>query len=307
MDGQPEEVNCGESLKCQIFNPYLIWLPPGIRSVAVEGRHMKKGIFLWILIVLPCGSLFAQEESAEAAPIPQAPSKVQWSIGIGAFSSPRPYVGAENSQIIAPLIEVTYKKLYVQGIQAGYRFFDTEKFSLDARAGIVFNGLDPEDSPELEGMNKRRPTIEGGFVFDWKPGKYRLSTALYTDLLGRSYGQQASSDFSRMFMFRRSQFGLQPSIGVVWQSSNFIDYYYGVTPEEARPGRPPFEGHSVINFRASLLGYMFVTMRIRLVALVRIQRLDNEIVDSPIVDQERGVFGLVGITYRMGRLPPRPS
>ncbi len=73
---------------------------------------------------------------------------------------------------MAPLVEVTYKKLYVQGIQAGYHFFDTGKFSLDARAGIVFNGLDPDDSPFLEGMNKRRSTIEGGFVFDWKPGKY---------------------------------------------------------------------------------------------------------------------------------------
>ncbi len=48
-------------------------------------------------------------------------------------------------------------------------------------------------------------------------------------------------------------------------------------------------------------------MRLRLVGLIRIQRLDNEILDSPIVDQQRGIFGLVGITYRMGRLPPRPS
>jgi len=286
----------------------IFWLNAGRmpRRQRRKGRYMKTRVLLSMLILLASPLVFAQEEPPEAAP-PQAPSKVQWSIGIGAFSSPRPYVGAENSQIIAPLIEVTYKKLYVQGIQAGYHFFDTGKFSLDARAGIVFNGLDPEDSDFLEGMNKRRSTLEGGFVFDWKPGKYRLSTAAYTDLLGRSYGQQASTDFSRMFMFNRSIWGIQPSIGVVWQSSNFINYYYGVTPEEARPGRPPFEGHSVITFRASVLAYLFVSKRIRLVGLVRIQRLDNEIVDSPIVDQERGIFGLIGVTYRMGRLPPRPS
>jgi outer membrane protein len=267
---------------------------------------MNKSVFLSIAVLLSCAPLFAQEDADESRP-PQPPSKVQWSLGIGAFSSPRPYVGAENSQIVAPLIEVTYKKIYVQGIQAGYRFFDTGKFALDARAGIVFNGLDPEDSEFLEGMNKRRPTIEGGFVFDWKPGKFRLSNALYTDLLGRSYGQQASSDFSRTWTFSAYRWGFTPSIGVVWQSSNFVDYYYGVTPEEARPGRPPFEGHSVINFRSSLFGYIFMTLRLRFVALVRVQRLDNEIIDSPIVDQQRGIFGLVGISYRMGRLPPRPS
>ena len=263
-------------------------------------------ILLTGLVLLTSFPLFAQDEAAEAAPAP-TPSPIQWSLGVGAFSSPRPYVGAENSQIVAPLIEVSWKKLYVQGIQAGYRFFDGEKFALHARAGIVFNGLDPDDSPDLEGMNKRRPTIEGGVVFDWKPGKYRLSTAAYTDLLGRYYGQQASTDFSRTWTFNRYQWGVTPSVGVVWQSSEFVNYYYGVTPEEARPGRPPFEGHSVINFRSSLFGFFFVNMRIRLVGLIRIQRLDNEISDSPIVDQKRGIFGLVGITYRFGVLPPRPT
>jgi outer membrane protein len=267
---------------------------------------MKLRALISILIILPALPLTAQDQPSEPAPVP-TPSPIQWSLGIGGFSSPRPYVGADNSQIVAPLIEVTWKKVYVQGIQAGYRFFDDGRFALHARAGIVFNGLDPDDSPFLEGMNKRRPSIEGGVVFDWKPGKYRLSSAFFTDLLGRSYGQQASTDFSRTWTFNRYQWGFTPSVGLVWQSSNFVDYYYGVTPEEARPDRPPFEGHSVINFRTSLFGFFFINMRVRLVALIRVQRLDNEISNSPIVDQKRGIFGLVGLTYRFGVLPPRPS
>jgi outer membrane protein len=267
---------------------------------------MKARVLFSILMLVASLPLFAQDDSTGPAPSP-TPSPIQWSLGIGMYSSPRPYVGAENSTIPGPVVELTYKKLYVQGIQAGYHFFDTQRFSLDARVGIVFNALDPEDSEFLEGMNKRRPSIEGGFVFAWKPGEYRLSTAAYTDLLGRSYGQQASVDFSRTWNFNRYQWGISPSIGFVWQSSNFVDYYYGVTPEEARPGRPPFEGQSVVNFRSSLFAYFFVNMRIRLAGYIRVQRLDNEILDSPIVDQKRGIFGLIGITYRFGVLPPRPS
>jgi outer membrane protein len=265
---------------------------------------MRFQILLTILVLLSSLPLCAQEESAEETP---TPSPVQWALGIGYFSSPRPYVGAENSSFPAPLIELSYKKLYVQGIQAGYRFFDNDRFSLDARAGIVFNGLDPEDSEFLEGMNKRRSTIEGGFVGAWKPGKFRLSGGVYTDLLGRYYGQQVPVDFSRTWTFNRYQWGLTPSIGLVWQSSNFVDYYYGVTPEEARPDRPVFSGHSAVNLHSSLFAYYFVNMRIRLTGYVRVQRLDNEISDSPIVDQPRGIFGLLGFTYRFGRLPPRPS
>ena len=70
---------------------------------------MKTRVLLSMSILLASPLVFAQEDPPEAAPTPQAPSKIQWSIGIGAFSSPRPYVGAENSQIVAPLIEVTYK------------------------------------------------------------------------------------------------------------------------------------------------------------------------------------------------------
>jgi outer membrane protein len=206
-----------------------------------------------------------------------------------------------------PVVELYYKNLYIQGIQAGYHFVNTKNFAFDVRAGLVFAGLEPDDSPFLTGMEKRESSIEGGLVFDWKPGKFKLSATAYTDLLGRSDGQQAGLDFSRAWKFNRSQWGLTPSIGFVWQSSNFVDYYFGVRPEEARPGRPPFRGHSVVNFRTSLLAFYFVTMRVQLVGLLRVQRLDNEIYESPIVDKRRTFFGFIGATWRFGRLPPRPS
>ncbi len=60
-------------------------------------------------------------------------------------------------------------------------------------------------------------------------------------------------------MFNRGQCGILPSVGVVWQSSNMVDYYVGVTPEEARPGRPVFIGHSAVNFRTSLFGFFYFT------------------------------------------------
>jgi len=267
---------------------------------------MKTRPYLLALALLICSYVSAQEEATEQKP-EVAPSTAQWSLGLGVISSPRPYVGAENSVMAIPIIGLNYKKLYIQGIQAGYHFVDNKNFTFDARAGIVFAGLDPDDSPYLEGMEKRESTIDGGFVFDWKPGKFKLSASAYTDLLGRSDGQQAALDFSRSWRFNRSRWGITPSVGFVWQSSNFVDYYFGVSPEEARPGRPPFDGHSVINFRSSLLVYYFVTMRVQVAGLLRVQRLDNEIYESPIVEDRRGYFGLIGATWRFGRLPPRPS
>jgi len=44
-----------------------------------------------------------------------------------------------------------------------------------------------------------------------------------------------------------------------------------------------------------------------LVGMVRIQKLDNEIYESPIVDKRRDIYGLLGVTYRFAKLPTRPS
>lgn len=272
---------------------------------------MKKAVFALVLTALVSSAISqAQTATGEAAedgpPAASQTSQFRWSLGLGVISSPRPYVGASNKITPIPLIELYYKKLYVQGIQAGYHFIDTEKFTFDARAGFVFAGLDPDDSPDLAGMMKRDPTVEAGFVFDWKPGKYKLSTSIYTDILGVSNGQQASVNFSRTWTFGRYRWGLTPSIGVVWQSSNYIDYYYGVTPDEVQPDRPEFTGHSAVNFESGLLAFFRLSGRVTLVGLVQIQRLDNEIYLSPIVDNQRAIFGLIGATYRFGETPGAP-
>ncbi len=267
-----------------------------------RGASLKITIRLAVIAISVILSSAAVAQEAKAEPDAPVERTLEWSLGLGVASTPRPYVGAENAILPIPLVDITYKGLYVQGIQAGYWFIDNKKLDFGIRSEIVFESLDPDDSPFLEGMDERLPSIQGGLVFAWKPGKFRLTTAVNTDLMNRSNGQQASVRFSRMWQFHGRAVGIMPSIGVVWQSSNFINYYYGVTPEEALPGRPPFSGHSAVNFRTSLLGYLFVSHRIRFLAYVEVQRLDNEIYESPIVEDRRSILGLFGMTVRFGKL-----
>jgi len=267
-----------------------------------RGASLKIAISLTVIAISVLLSSAAVAQEAKAEPDAPVERTLEWSLGLGVASTPRPYVGAENAVLPIPLVDITYKKLYVQGIQAGYWFVDNKHLDFGVRTEIVFESLDPDDSPFLMGMAERKPSIQGGLVFAWKPGKFRLTTAVNTDLMNRSNGQQVSVRFSRMWQFHGRAVGVMPSIGVVWQSSNFINYYYGVTPEEALPDRPPFSGHSAVNIRGSLLGYLFVSHRIRFLAYLEVQRLDNEIYDSPIVEDRRSILGLFGVTCRLGKL-----
>ena len=78
---------------------------------------MKIRALFSILVLVTSLPLFAQDEPASQTP---PPSPVQWSLGLGWVSSPRPYVGTDNSVLVIPLVQLEYKKLYVQGIRAGF-------------------------------------------------------------------------------------------------------------------------------------------------------------------------------------------
>lgn len=244
--------------------------------------------------------LVAAAAVAADQPPPEEP-ELQWSLGLGVISAPRPYVGASNQILVIPLVGLEYKRLSVQGIRVGYHLVDRDDLTLDLRARYSFDGLDPDDSPFLDGMETRDGTVEAGLGLDWTPSAWAVRLTAFTDVLGRSDGQDVGADLSRTWTFGRYRWGLTPAVGAVWQSSSLIDYYYGVPPDEARPGRPAYAGASAVNFRASLLAFYRISDRVNVIGLFQSQWLDNEIGDSPIVDERRSLFGLVGVNYQIGR------
>ncbi len=222
----------------------------------------------------------------------------RWSLGAGVISSPRPYEGASNETRAIPLLELSYKRFYLQGIRAGYRLVDGDRVDVDLRVRAQFGGYEPSDSPKLAGMEERRETAEAGVAVEiGLGGRWGLELTAFADVLGRYGGGQASADLGWGNVWGRGRFGLFPSVGLVWQSSELIDYYAGVRPEEARPDRPAFEGRSALNLDAGVTGFWRVAPRWRVTAVAQLQRLANEFEDSPIVDRRWGYFGLLGLTY----------
>jgi outer membrane protein len=226
-----------------------------------------------------------------------APEGVQWSLGLGVISSPRPYVGADNQTRLIPVIDLQYERFYLRGIQAGFQLIESERFSLDITGRGQFAGYEEDDSSFLAGMTERRETFEMGLTAAWDLGMFGLEATVAADALGRSDGVQASLELAWSKVFGRGKGGLFPSVGLVWQNADFIDYYAGVRPEEARPGRPAFEGSSALNFGAGLRGFFKVADRARFVGLLRVERLASTFEESPIVDSRWGYFGLVALTY----------
>ncbi len=237
------------------------------------------------------------QSPAHAQP-PGAESGLRWSLGLAVLSSPRPYVGADNQTRVIPLLEIESGRFYFRGITAGYRLVDEERFSLEVIGRAQLGGYEAKDSAFLAGMEERRATMELGLAASWRFGRFALEGTAAADALGRSDGSQLGLDLTWSKILGRGKGGVFPAIGLVWQSADFVDYYAGVRPAEARPGRPRYEGRAAVNLTGGVRAFYRPAERWTAIGLLRVERLADEFEASPILDDRWGYFGLIGATYR---------
>ena len=256
---------------------------------------MLRNIATTLILIAAASSALAQDPSAPP------PTRPRISLGLGIVSTPAPYVGADNNVLPLPLVELYYKRLYVQGVRAGFRVLGDDGLHLDLRVRWNFLELDPDDSPFLEGMNPRKSTAMGGLALEWNRRKLQVSGTLLADLLGRSDGLAGSLLASWREPVMKGRLMLIPSLGVAYQNAKTVDYYFGVTPDEATEGRPAYEGTAAWNPTARFTALFRITPRLNLVANFVGQSLDNEIRDSPIVEDSWGYEAVLGVTYRLGQ------
>ncbi len=268
----------------------------------MQSRNRKTLVLIGsaILILMAGRGASAQERPPGAAPpdTVRAPSGVRWSLGLGVISAPRPYVGARNSTRLVPLLELYYKRVFVQGIRAGARLVQQGPVSLDAIVGPRFAGYEEGESSYLTGMDERKQSLDAGLALGWNRPRYGALLSVRRDLSGHSEGTQISFDVSMREAALGGRLRLQPALGIEWEDAATVDYYYGVRPAEARPGRPAYPGTSTLNYSASMLLLYGLTDHISLTSIVRLRLLGDEITSSPLVDRDLSYFGLAGLSYR---------
>lgn len=247
---------------------------------------------------LPIATLVLLLAVPAAAQGPPPPTGLRWSLGLGVVSSPKPYRGADADIMPIPFLELSYKRFYFQGIRFGYKLVDGDELDLDVRGRYRFAGYEEDDSEFLAGMDERQGSVDGGLALEWRRGRFGIATTAFADLLGRSNGAEVAVDATWTQPLAGRKVLLTPGIGIEWQNAGLVDYYYGVRPDEALPDRPAYEGEAMLTTRASLSLLWRASPRVAVLALVRADRLDGDVQDSPIVDKRRAVFGMAGFTYR---------
>lgn len=222
-----------------------------------------------------------QEDNKTQEDVPE--EAFSMSLGAGIVMSPRPYPGSNSRIIPIPSLELQYKRWFFQGIRGGYSFIQSGPLTANLFAQAQFKGLDPEDSPYLEGMAKRSPSMDAGLELVYSARPVGFSAGFISDTLGKNNGQELSF----MAVTGAPLFGrgvILFSIGPRWLSQNRVDYYYGIRNSEATSSRLAYEAPATWNLDIKITCIVNVSTKWRIFALLTREGFGSGIEDSPIVN-----------------------
>jgi outer membrane scaffolding protein for murein synthesis (MipA/OmpV family) len=265
-------------------------------------RLVRAFVAAGLVVLAGAEPAFSQDDTpkppAAQETAPGGGGNLDLSIGGGVIFAPRPYEGASAAIIPIPVVNVRYKRLFAEGIRGGYQFLQSGPLTGNAYLQANFEGLESTDSLYLEGMTNRRMSADAGaeIVYRARPVGFRFN--VLSDVLGRNSGQEVSLQALTGAPLGRGSF-LLAGIGPRWVSATRVDYYYGVSGAEARPGRPEYRGASSWNWDLSLGANVRLIGNWSLFALFSREAFGSAIENSPVVSGPAAYSMIASLTYRL--------
>ncbi|OZI33211.1 hypothetical protein CEG14_20440 [Bordetella genomosp. 1] len=269
-------------------------------SITADLKPRALALALAVSVSIPLTRAFAQSLD----PISSAPGQAtaleredsKWGIGIGAGINYRVYRDFDDRVRALPLL--TFENDYVQliGLGLDVKLPSLGPVSFRLRGRYIGEDYDSGDSPYLSGMQDRNSSFWVGGIVTWRTALVNLSAEVLTDVMSNSDGRRAKFQIDRRFA--AGAFGFTPRLAAEWVDGNYVDYYYGVRPSEARSWRPAYSPGSAINTEVGLRIDWEPVRQHNLYLDAGATRMGSAIRNSPLVDEStQWGFGL-GYLYR---------
>lgn len=219
------------------------------------------------------------------------------SLGLGAGFSESIYQGIDDDTQALPLFDIEYGNFYLSGLEAGYRYYETDTVSL--YAAIAGDDLDGErtDSAQLRDLGDvdSGTNLKLGAELETDIGILELS--VMQDLSDEHEGTQVSFGWG-VPLVEKGRFSLMAEANVSWLSDDLVNHYYGVSASQAQPGRAAYSADSAWVYGAGLNGRYAMTENWIVIGAVGYEAYSDEITDSSIVNEDSTVSAMLGVMYR---------
>ena len=221
----------------------------------------------------------------------------QWSTGLGVMVMEQPYQGVDTDVLPLPLLNYNSDNLVFASGNLWVNLAESESWSVGLIGEPDFISYKAGDSKALAGMKERKFSYRGGVnLTTW--GSYGvLSLDLSQDLLDEHDGHLVELTYS-LPLALTDKIALEPHLSYTRLSDDYADYYFGVAADEARVARPAYQAESSDILAAGISGSYQLSKHWQLTAMVEYQRLGDEIKDSPIIDKQGLLSGMLVTEYK---------
>ena len=231
-----------------------------------------------------------------------AESPTGWN-GIAAFGPvvfPK-YVGGTGTQVWPiPILSVNYEEtFYVEIERVGVYVLasDDKKIGFGLAIEPRF-GYSAKDGPRLQGMAKRRDSIEGGPRFDWDFDVIAFSVAYFADLSRSSRGSSMRVSIYKPLL-KDDHWDVGALLAVDAMNSKVANYYFGVRPSEANILRQDYQPGGLTNIAIGLSGTYKLNKQHALAFGAIATRLPATAAASPIVETRHATTWYLGYGWNL--------
>lgn len=217
----------------------------------------------------------------------------EYALGAGIHMNASEYKGVDIEVVPAPIMNAETEYFYLHGLEAGGYLLKSPKHAI--MLGVSYMPLEfdagDSDDHQMKQLDDRDASAFLNLSYRYTGELASFGAKISGDILGESNGILVDVNAAKRFQIQR--LGITPIIGVTWSSSNFNDYYYGISAaESARSGLEEYEADSSVTpYARMVFDYSFNDhLSIWLEGSVR--HLGSEVKDSPMVeDSVRLGFG----------------
>ena len=226
--------------------------------------------------------------------------KQKVTVGGGVYMQTQPYKDVDTLLLPSPVVFYDNSVVYMRWSRAGIYFLGAKEddygwgFSLTLQPRTF--GYKPSDSIYLKGLDEKKSTWEGGIAFSATMDKAYIEIMALTDILSRHDSWVLKTEIG--YDLKMGDFSLYPSVILVYQSSEFLDYYYGISQKESTTSI--YDKYQTDNgLQVGLQTYIKYPFTDTISALINIRadKLSNEATKSPIVHDDYIYSGLASLIY----------
>ena len=224
-----------------------------------------------------------------------------WSVGASVLAQSTPYKGVKSRDYVTPFPMVNYdsENFYFHTLAAGYYLWNdkVDQLSIDAYYYPQFFRPKDNDDRAMRELDRRRDTAMAGLTYRHKAEWGTIRAIGSGDVLGISNGLRG--ELAYLYGFNGDKWSITPGIGIKWDSKNQNNYEYGISSKESRhSGLDRYKPGSSWTPYLELSGNYRFDENWTAFASGRVDRLSNEVKDSPMVNKSVSAIILTGVSYK---------